>query len=306
MRKEKLVFALGFFDGVHRGHQALLRECVNLAEQLHCQTAAITFERHPKALFMQTPPPLLSTAETRSKLLRGYGMAHIYQFPVVEAVMSMPWQDFLRELMDFGAVGFVCGHDFHFGNRGEGSAEKLQVFCQEQNLPCVIVPEQTVDGQRVSSTLIRGLIEKGCMETAVRYLGHPHVISGAVVHGKQIGRTLGIPTANLLLEPGQAVPRFGVYACRCLVDGKSYPAVTNVGTRPTVSGVGITVEPWILDFSGDLYDREIALEFHRFLRPETKFAGLTALKEQIQKDAVETRAYFETLDFPLEKRGNLL
>ena len=207
--------------------------------------------------------------------------------------MSMPWRDFLQELLEFGAAGFVCGHDFRFGNRGEGNAEKLQALCRELDLPCVIVPEQTVDGQRVSSTLIRGLIETGDMAGAIRYLGHPHIISGPVVHGKQIGRTLGIPTANLVLEPDQAVPCFGVYACRCIVDGVSYPAVTNVGTRPTVSGVGVTVEPWILDFSGDLYDRMITLEFHEFLRKETKFNGLSALQEQIRKDAERTRAFFQ-------------
>ena len=293
MRKDKRVFALGFFDGVHLGHQALLRECVTLAEELDCGTAAITFDRHPKSLFTQTPPALLSTARTRSDLLRRYGIDHIYTFPVVDAVMSMPWRDFLQELLEFGAAGFVCGHDFRFGNRGEGDAEKLQALCRELDLPCVIVPEQTVDGQRVSSTLIRGLIETGDMAGAIRYLGHPHIISGPVVHGKQIGRTLGIPTANLVLEADQAVPCFGVYACRCIVDGVSYPAVTNVGTRPTVQGVGVTVEPWILDFSGDLYDREITLEFHEFLRKETKFNGLSALQEQIRKDAERTRAFFQ-------------
>ena len=130
------------------------------------------------------------------------------------------------------------------------------------------------------------------METALRFLGHPHIISGTVVHGRSLGRTLGIPTANLVLEPGQVVPKFGVYACLCMVDGKRYPAVTNVGTRPTVSGVGVTVEPWILDFSGDLYDREITLEFHSFLRPETRFDGLAALQSQIRADAVRTRRFF--------------
>ena len=293
MRKDKRVFALGFFDGVHLGHQALLRECVTMAKALDCASAAITFDRHPKSLFTQTPPALLSTARTRSDLLRRYGIDHIYTFPVVDAVMSMPWRDFLQELLEFGAAGFVCGHDFRFGNRGEGDAEKLQALCRELDLPCVIVPEQTVDGQRVSSTLIRGLIENGDMAGAIRYLGHPHIISGPVVHGKQIGRTLGIPTANLVLESDQAVPCFGVYACRCIVDGVSYPAVTNVGTRPTVSGVGVTVEPWILDFSGDLYDRNITLEFYEFLRKETKFNGLSALQEQIRKDAERTRAFFQ-------------
>ena len=293
MRNDKYVFALGFFDGVHLGHQALLRECVSLAERLDCQAAAITFDKHPQSLFSATPPALISTARSRRLLLEAYGIRRVQEYPVIREVMSMPWRDFLQQLLDLGAVGFVCGHDFRFGSRGEGSADKLKCLCGELGLPCVIVPEQTVDGIRISSTHIRNLIVGGRMETAVKFLGHPHVISGTVVHGKSLGRTLGIPTANLLLEPGLVVPKFGVYACRCLIDGRSYPAVTNVGTRPTVSGVGVTVEPWILDFEGDLYDREITLEFHYFLRPETKFDGLSALQAQIRKDAEETRHYFE-------------
>ena len=293
MRNEKRVFALGFFDGVHLGHQALLRECVALSKKLDCQAAAITFDRHPQSLYSPTPPALISTARSRRLLLESYGIGYIHEYPVVKEVMSMDWRDFLRQLLDMGAVGFVCGHDFRFGSRGEGNAEKLLALCEELGLPCVIVPEQTVDGIRISSTHIRNLIEDGKMETAVKFLGHPHVISGIVVHGFQLGRTLGIPTANLQLEPGLVVPKFGVYACRCLIDGHSFPAVTNVGTRPTVNGVGVTVEPWILDYSGDLYDREITLEFNRFLRPETKFDGLAALQTQIRKDAEETRNYFE-------------
>ena len=293
MRKDKRIFALGFFDGVHLGHQALLRQCVALAKKLDCQAASITFDRHPKSLFTAVPPVLLSTADSRILLLRRYGIGPVYKYPVTKEVMSMPWRDFLNELLECGAAGFVCGHDFRFGSRGEGNAEKLRSLCRELDLPCVIVPEQTVDGIRISSTHIRSLIEDGKMETAVKFLGHPHIISGTVVHGKSLGRTLGIPTANLLLEPGLVVPKFGVYACRCIVEGKAYPAVTNVGTRPTVSGVGVTVEPWILDFEGDLYDREITLEFHRFLRPETKFDGLAALQAQIRRDAEETRQYFE-------------
>ena len=293
MRKDKRVFALGFFDGVHLGHQALLRECVSMADKLGCQAAAITFDRHPQSLFTATPPALISTAASRHYLLRRYGIGPIYTFPVTPAVMSTPWRDFLQELLNWGAAGFVCGDDFHFGSRGEGNGEKLKMLCEELGLPCVIVPEQTVDGIRISSTHIRSLIEDGRMETAVKVLGHPHIISGIVVHGKSLGRTLGIPTANLLLEPEQVVPKFGVYACRCIVDGVGYPAVTNVGTRPTVSGVGVTVEPWILDFEGDLYDREITLEFYKFLRPEMKFPSLAALQAEIRKNAEETRRYFE-------------
>ena len=292
MDHEKRIFALGFFDGVHRGHQVLLSECTRLAERMGCETAAITFEGHPQSLFRQDVPPLLTTLRDRFRLLLRYGMDHVYSFAVTEAVMSTPWEAFLEELLEYGAVGFVCGDDFRFGSRNEGNVHRLVEFCEERGLPCVIVPEQTVAGKRVSSTYIRNQIESGDMETAKRFLGHPHVVSGVVVPGKQLGRTLGIPTANILLEEGLVVPKFGVYACRCIIDGKAYSAVTNVGTRPTVNGVGITVEPWILDFSGDLYGQEITLEFHRFLRPEARFDGLDALKAQINRDADTTRAYF--------------
>ena len=293
MKQQKRIFALGFFDGVHLGHQALLGACVSLADSVGAEAAAITFDRHPRSLFTQTPPPLISTAASRRLLLDRYGIAYVKQYPVVPEVMGMPWEEFLEGLLEEGAVGFVCGDDFRFGRCNEGNVQGLVKFCQERGLPCVIVPEQTVDGKRISSTYIRRQIECGDMETAKRFLGHPHIISGVVVPGKQLGRTLGIPTANIRLEEGLVVPKFGVYACRVTIDGKTYSAVTNVGTRPTVSGVGVTVEPWILDFDGNLYGQEITLEFHRFLRPETKFDGLEALKTQINRDADTTRNYFK-------------
>lgn len=293
MKTDKRIFALGFFDGVHLGHQALLRECCALAAALDVQPAAITFLAHPQSLFLDDPPPLISTDRDRELLLRRCGIGPVYKFPVTKEVMSTPWQDFLNELLEFGAVGFVCGDDFHFGHKGLGNSEKLREYCDRRGLPCVIVPEQTLDGVRISSTYIRRQIEEGHMATAVRFLGHPYTLTGQVVRGQQIGRTLGVPTANITLPEGIVVPKFGVYACRCLVDGKWYPAVTNIGTRPTVSGSGITVEPWILDFSGDLYGRAITLEFHRFLRPEQKFPDLEQLRLQIRRDAEETRKYIE-------------
>ena len=133
------------------------------------------------------------------------------------------------------------------------------------------------------------------MESAARYLGHPHILTGQVLHGQKLGRTLGVPTANLQIPAGITVPKFGVYACRAIVDGSSFPAVTKVGIRPTVSGNGITVEPWILEFTGDLYGKEIRLEFYRFLRCEKKFSDLAALKQQIHDEAVQTCRYFETM-----------
>jgi riboflavin kinase/FMN adenylyltransferase len=161
-------------------------------------------------------------------------------------------------------------------------------------MPCAVVPEQTVDGERVSSTRIRTLIEEGKMGEANKLLGHPHVLTGTVVRGKQLGRTIGIPTANLLLPEELVVPKFGVYACRCLVEDKRYGAVTNVGTRPTVAGVGVTVETWILGYEGDLYDREITLEFLKFLRPEIKFPSLGDLQEAVRADGEKTKEILKT------------
>ena len=292
---QKRIFALGFFDGVHVGHQALLRSCRELAAQLECQAAALTFDTHPEALVRGQSPVLLNTAEDRLTLLRRYGIGPVYTLAFNRETMTMPWRDFVDKLLGYGAAGFVCGDDFRFGFRGEGTPEKLRAVCEELGLPCVVVPEQTVKGQRVSSTLIRSLIEGGEMATAVRFLGHPHILTGPVVHGHQLGRKLGVPTANLLLPEGLAAPKFGVYVCRATVGGRSYAAVTNVGTRPTVSGTGITVETWFLDYTGDLYDQEITLEFYRFLRPEIKFPDLEALQAQIHRDAAEVRSYFEIM-----------
>lgn len=292
MRDEKRIFALGFFDGVHLGHQALLRACVALAKEADCETAAITFGRHPMSLFTEAPP-LINTAWDRVDLLHRYGIAEIHTLPVTNEVMSTRWQDFLLDLMKKGAAGFVCGEDFRFGHRGEGDAKKLAAFCEERGLPCVIVPEQLMDGLRVSSTHIRALLENGNVEEANRFLGHPHVLSGPVISGRQLGRTIGVPTANLRLPNSVLTPRLGVYACRACFDDERYMAVTNVGTRPTVDGHHITVEPWILDFDGDLYGKTITLEFHAFLRPERKFDSLAALKAAIEENARQTREYFK-------------
>lgn len=294
----KTIYALGFFDGVHLGHQALLRACRELAQAENAQAGAATFTAHPDTLVLRSTPGLINTPEDRIRLLTGFGIHRVECLPFDDAMRCLPWEDFLEKMRrEYDAAGFVCGADFRFGFRGAGNAEKLRTACQRWGIPCAVVPEQTVDDVRISSTYIRGLLERGDMQSAVRFLGHPHILTGTVVHGKQLGRRLGAPTANLQLPRGLAIPRFGVYACRVELEGKTYPAVTNIGVRPTVSGVGITVEPWILDYEGDLYDREITLEFFDFLRPERKFSGLEELQEEIGHNAQQTRELFDTWPF---------
>ena len=300
---KETIFALGFFDGVHLGHAALLSACRELAAETGYRAGVVTFDAHPEALVLGSAPALINTPQDRDRMLREkFHMDTVVSLPFDEAMRTMPWDSFLAMLRrDYDAAGFVCGEDFRFGHKGQGNSAVLAQYCLENGIPLTVVPEQTIDGIRVSSTYIRSQIESGDMATAVKFLGHPHVLSGIVVHGRALGRTLGIPTANLRLPEGLVMPKFGVYACSCLVDGKRYPAVTNVGTRPTVEGSRITVEPWILDYAGNLYDREITLEFHFFLRPERKFPSLDALKEEIHKNAEQTREYLKA--FPSGEGG---
>nr|MBQ8244232.1 riboflavin biosynthesis protein RibF [Oscillospiraceae bacterium] len=288
----KTIYALGFFDGVHIGHAALLRQCRALAQTHDCTAGAVTFDVHPETLVHHQSPVLINSARDRELLLGRFSMERIVTLPFDERLRTMPWEAFLDMLVgEYDAAGFVCGDDFRFGYQGQGNARLLSRYCGDRKLPCAVVPEQTLDGIRVSSTYIRSQIESGDMATAVKFLGHPHILRGTVVHGHKLGRRLGFPTANLQLIPGLAVPKFGVYACRCVIDGVSHPAVTNVGTRPTVEGQSVTVEPWILDYEGDLYGREITLEFYYFIRPEKKFPDLDALKAEILRNAQETRDY---------------
>jgi len=291
--KEKTIYALGFFDGVHLGHQALLKACRTLAEETGCRAGAVTFASHPEGLICGKEPVLINTSEDKKRLLHAAGAEVVLELPFDQAVMTTHWASFLKQLVIYDAAGFVCGSDFRFGAGGSGTAKKLEGFCKRRNLPYAVVPQQMLGGIRVSSTYIRQLLEAGEMERANQFLGHPHILTGTVVSGRKLGRTLGIPTANLPL-PAQTVSlRKGVYACRASVEGKGYLAVTNVGDRPTVGGHHVTVEPWLLDFEGDLYGKELTLAFHAFLRPEKKFDSLESLQAEIRENAAQTRKYFE-------------
>lgn len=293
--KDKHIFALGMFDGVHLGHQALLSASRELAAKMGAKPGVITFSVHPESLVTGNAPRLINTLEDRCSLLRQQGMEKIVTFSFDERLRSMPWQAFVAMLRDtYHAAGFVCGSDFRFGYRGEGTAALLQESCQQAGVPCRIVEQVEKDGIRVSSTYIRGLLEQGDMERATAFLGHPHILSGRVQHGRQLGRTIGVPTANLLIPQGVIVPKFGVYACKGrLANGESYLAVTNVGNRPTVDGQTVTVEAWLPEFSGDLYGENLTLEFYSFLRPEQKFPDLETLRSEILKNRLQVGEFFE-------------
>ena len=288
------VIALGFFDGVHLGHGALLRRAAEEAKKRGCESAVFTFDRPPKEVITGIPCPLINSPEDRAELVkRLYGIDEMIMVPFDDEMSTTPWDRFVTEILvgRYGAVHLVAGHDHHFGYRNQGSPELLKEKCAELGLGCDIIPAVTIGGVTVSSTHIRKLLEEGDVETARAFLGHPHVLTQTVGHGRQLGRTIGIPTANLVAPPHVLLPRRGVYAAKItLPDGRAFGGVTNVGVRPTVNnGQDVTVEPWILDFDGDLYGQAIRVEFYRRLRDERKFESLDALKAQIETDAGKTR-----------------
>lgn len=292
--QNKTIYALGFFDGVHLGHQALLAQCRKLAEKQGCKAGVVTFLGHPDELVTGKKTMLINTYQDRRRLLKGYGMETLVELTFDEKLMTMPWQDFYRMLRTkYHAAGLVCGEDFRFGYRGQGNATLLNEICTADGIPCTVIPQQTLEGIPVSSTHIRSLLQCGKIEEAEKFLGHRHSFTGTVVKGQQLGRKLGTPTANLSLPAELLSLPFGVYICRAKGEGIDCPAVTNIGIRPTVSGENVTVEPWLLDYEGDLYGQELTLEFCRYLRPERKFPSLAELQEEILKNGEQARKFFE-------------
>lgn len=294
--KEKVI-ALGFFDGVHLGHAALLRRTVEEASRRGVTPAVFTFDRPPKEVLTGTPCPLINSPEDRKDLVRRlFGIREVLMVPFDHEMMTTPWDDFVTRILvgRYHAVHLVAGHDHHFGHKNQGSPELLMEKSRELGLGCDIIPKVEIGGITVSSTYIRRLVEMGQIERANRFLGHPHVLTGPVRHGRGLGSSRLFPTANLIIPPHVLVPSHGVYVTRAtLEDGSSYAAVTNVGTRPTVNnGSDITVEACLLDFEGDLYGKTLRVEFFQHLRDEIRFDSLDALKAQIAADADTTRAYF--------------
>ena len=300
MSTPKRVIALGFFDGVHKGHGALLRTVAQVADRLGAKPCAFTFDRSPTAAITGQAVPLLSSVEDRVWLMRRYyGIEEVIVAPF-DGMQKMDWQDFVSEYLqkELGCVHVVAGHDFHFGYMGKGNPQRLQEKCRELGMGCDIIQKVEQDGITISSTYIRTLIAQGEVERADQFLGHPHTLTNRVAHGKKIGTTtLGFPTVNLLIPQGVIVPAFGVYATRVWFDGQCRCAVTNVGVRPTVEDNDghVTVEGFILDFDGDLYGHEIRMEFYKYLRPEQRFPSMDALAAEIRHNAQQTRDYFRQL-----------
>lgn len=294
------VLALGFFDGVHLGHGALLNKTKERAASLGAVPSVLSFDVHPDRVVFGQEVPLIGDTSSREEIIRRcYGIENVVFIHFSKSVSQMPWQEFAERLIDeLDAVWLVCGHDFSFGYKGEGTAEKLKEYCRQKGIGCDIIPAVVIDGQTVSSTHIRELLKAGDIEEANRLLGHPHCLSDTVHSGYHLGQKIDAPTINMFFPPSVIVPRLGVYATKVvLADGGEYRAVTNIGVRPTVSDDNtVSVESHLLHYEGNLYGVPARVDFYKFLRPEQKFEDLESLSRQIKNDAEETEKYFQTAE----------
>ncbi len=285
---KKRVVALGFFDGVHIGHGAILLRCREIAEDRGLVPCAMTYSRHPSEILGGESAKLLSTPEERVELIRSlYGIEDVTVKEFTKEYAALSPREFVEKILacEMSAAHVVAGFDFRFGKYGEGDSKKLFTLCEEQGIGCDIIDEVKLGGAKVSSSRIRELIRHGDMEEAAILLGHNHCITGEVMHGDGRGRNLNFPTVNQEFSKDAEVPRFGVYVSRVTVRGKEYRAITNIGTRPTVSESATPrAETHILDFSGELYGETLKTELIRFIREERKFGSLRELSEQIEKD----------------------
>jgi riboflavin kinase/FMN adenylyltransferase len=272
--------AVGMFDGVHRGHRAVIEGA----------DTVLTFSPHPVSVISPSnAPKLITTLERKVELVQTLGVEELVVIPFDQDFAAQTAQSFIDDVLvgTLGATHVSVGENFRFGHKAQGDAEMLRADARFETR---VTPLLEVDGEIVSSSHIRGLITGGAMQYADELLGAPFTIDGEVVHGDKRGRELGFPTANLMPQNGYIVPAHGVYACRAWVDGDPVPAATNVGVRPQfVTGRGELIEAFLIDWDGDIYGRTLRLEFLKRLRGERRFDSVDTLVEQMHRDVDETR-----------------
>ncbi len=296
-RLNPCVLVLGMFDGVHRGHQALLMRGDELAQEMVYPLCVCSFEPHPlRVLRPERAPQMLTTLPEKARVMQSFGVDGLCVTTFNRARANQNAEEFMAEMVQvYAPVVVVCGFNFTFGKGGLGNGRMLREYGKKHGFRTVIVPEVIVEGATVSSTRIRELLSAGDIPMVNRLLGHAYAISGRVESGKQLGRTMGFPTANVSIPKGKALPAFGVYDCWLeTAEGEYHPAVVNVGRHPTLPEGHVTVEAHVLTGGEplDLYGQKVRLSFLRFQRAEVRFDSKEELQAQIARDVEDARAYF--------------
>lgn len=285
---------LGKFDGLHQGHQLLIDEVLSLKEQGYT-SVMFTFLYHPYNLFSDKEVKLIFTEEEKIGRLKASGLDVLISYPFTYETRNIEPEDFVRDILvrRLDAKVIVVGNDFRFGRKRRGDVDMLKSMEPEYGFRVISFEKKYWKDIVISSSTIRNELEKGNMENVNAMLGKPYYIHGKVLHGRKIGRTLGMPTTNLTPIASKLTPPCGVYASRTLIDGISYPGMTNIGYKPTVGAErDKSVETYIYDFDGDLYGQEIDVELLTYKRPEIRFDNLESLKLKMEEDLAFGRAYF--------------
>ena len=283
---------IGNFDGLHLGHQALISKLCSKATETKTQAVAITFSPHPRVFFgVEREPYNLMTRDEKQNMFEQLGLDRVVTLPFTKSLSATSAEDFLSELIShFDLQGMVIGPDFTLGKDREGTIPAIQDFMRRFGIRVLRESPVLMGTQVISSEAIRESLGTGKPELAAAMLGRPYSMNGRVQEGKKLGRKLGLPTANLTIETGKYVPKYGVYASKTILDGKAYPSVSSIGVRPTVEDTSIpNVETLVLDFDDNIYDEQISVELIHFIRPEIKFENIDDLKNRIAEDKAEAR-----------------
>ncbi len=284
---------LGKFDGLHRGHQKLIN-LIRREQGEKNRSVIFTFDVSPRSYILHSPPKYLLTYEERRELAENLGVDILAECPFTEALMHMEPEDFVKEYLAerLHARYLAVGPDFRFGYQRRGTPELLKELGRTYGFRTEIVEKEKYKGRDISSTFVREELEKGHIKEVNQLLGYTYFTKGEIVHGRQLGRTIGIPTANLIPPVIKKLPPNGVYITESLIQGKTYQGITNIGYKPTVKENFLGVETYLFSCNADLYGQEAEVRFYRYLRPEIKFSSLEELKCQMLKDIEEGKSYF--------------
>lgn len=281
---EPTVLSLGKFDGLHRGHELLMDSVFEKAVN-GLKAAVFTFDIPPNQA-AETDQQVITTNEEKKQLFSERGVDYLIECPFTKEIMHMEAERFLAEVAKRLCVRWIIvGTDFRFGHNRRGDYHMLQNYAGTYGYQVRVVQKMQYQGRDISSTYIREALKKGSIEFANELLGYPYFIQGKIIHGNQVGRTIGFPTINIQPPPQKLLPPFGVYVSKIRLDGKQYGGITNIGKKPTIEGDNPAgAETYIYDFHGDVYEKTAKVELLHFERPEMKFSGIEALKEQLEKD----------------------
>jgi len=290
--KQDTLLTIGVFDGVHLGHKYLLSQLTKQAREQNLLSGVVTFNQHPhEVLSPQTRLPFLTDLTQRINLLQNEGVEAIFTLSFTTELAQLSARQFVSLLKKYLRMrGLVIGPDFALGQNREGNADTLNTLGQDMNFSVMVIPPVMINGELVSSTAIRNALANGDMKRVLNLVGRPFSLNGRVTSGAGRGVELGFPTANLDIDPGQALPAEGVYATWAHIDGQAYQSMTNIGQQPTFGGSQRIVEVYILDYHSNLYGRELKIDIMERLRGEKQFDTAAELKKQITEDIKRGRA----------------